>query len=93
MGNAKYKLYAFEQTYGRAGTLNMLFVATDDEIEALLGRSVPWCECLGKYSQSEYDFNDNTVSVVDIDDNALNILLRQPRVKIEFAEEFLNAID
>lgn len=89
MGNAKYKLYAFEQSYGRAGTLNMLFVATDDEIEALLGRSVPWYECLGKHSQSEYDFNDNTVSVVDIDEDALEILLRQPRIKIEFAEEFL----
>lgn len=93
MGNAKYKLYAFEQTYGRAGTLNMLFVATDDEWEALCGRSVPWHDRLGKHSHSEYDFNDSTVSVVDIDENALNILLRQPRIKIESAEEFLIDIE
>lgn len=101
----KHKLYAFKQSYGRAGTINMLFAATEDELAKLLGRSVswheilgehssvPWYEFVGEHSQFEFDFSDDTVSAVNIDEDALKILLEHPHIKIESAEEFLSEID
>lgn len=44
-------LVSFEQDYGRMGTVDGLFVTTQEKIDAAIGKEVYFGEILGKHSE------------------------------------------
>lgn len=55
----------------RGGRLDGLFVATEEEVEAHLGKSVHFGEALGKHTDVDVVFNRDRVSRVNADPTAI----------------------
>lgn len=59
-------LYQFEWNYRRGGSVEGLFVATEDEVKALVGRHVNFGEALGKHSEVYGEINPGDVKKLDL---------------------------
>lgn len=64
------KVYKYEQHFGRMGTLQSVFVASDKDIKALMGRRVYLGEVLGKHSEVTATADDKTIRMLS-DDKAV----------------------
>lgn len=69
------KLYKYYEYFGRMGSLQSVFVATDSEIKSLPGR-VYLGEVLGKHSEVSATINDETLRAIS-DDKKLVALFEE----------------
>lgn len=66
------KLYKYEEDFGRMGSLDGLFFATDDEYTYFMGRTIQEYEILGKYSEVQLDFDKTTVTEVKLSQTTID---------------------
>ena len=69
------KLYRYYEDYGRMGSLEGLFIWSDSDFKKYYNKSFYWYELLGKYSEGEVSFTDETLTVIDIPEDVVDILL------------------
>ena len=55
-------LWDFYLDYGRMGELSGTFEATEEEVEAAIGKTVWWSEELGKHSEDEFTLTRDMIS-------------------------------
>jgi hypothetical protein len=60
-------LWKMKFEYGRQGTVEGLFVAADEEVTSLIGRTVSFGEILGKHSDVEVGLEDCDFTKIDVD--------------------------
>lgn len=60
-------LWKFEWDCGRQGTLESLFVATEEEVKELIGQEVNFGEVLGKHSEVYGTIDEGEITQVDLD--------------------------
>jgi hypothetical protein len=70
------KLYRYYQDYRRMGSLEGLFFLSDEEVERYKKYTgyLYWDELLGKHSEGTFLFSDDTLTVIDLPDNVIQIL-------------------
>lgn len=68
------KLYAYYEDFGRMGSLEGLFFSDEDEIAALKEYPFWWDELLGKHSEGEFTFNNDTLSTLDVPEDVCLLL-------------------
>ena len=66
------KLYKFELSCGRMGSLEGVFVATEEEVEEALGKNVYFGEVLGKHSEIFFDLDESMLSVITDDQDFID---------------------
>lgn len=68
-------IYRFSCEYGRSGTLSGIFIATAEQIEELLTKTIDLGECLGKHSQVYFEPGElkDHVQLVTTDTNTIVI--------------------
>jgi hypothetical protein len=59
-------LWKFEWDCGRQGDLEGLFVATEQEVQELIGQQVNFGEVLGKHSEIYGDIEEGEITKVDL---------------------------
>lgn len=69
------KLYKWYSDWGRIGSVEGLFVATDGEIEKLNGRTIHFGEILGKHSEVSIEFETSDFVVKSDDQVFINKLV------------------
>jgi hypothetical protein len=65
-------IYRYKEYFGRMGSLSGIFVATDEEFEAALGKSVYLGEVLGKHSDITAEINEQTVTCLTAETQIVN---------------------
>jgi len=60
------KLYRYFEDFGRMGSLDGVFFATDEEHDRFMGRSAYESDILGKHSEVEMSFNEETVEEIPL---------------------------
>lgn len=55
-------LWDFYLDYGRMGALSGTFEATEEEIEAAIGKTIWWSEELGKHSEGDFTLTRDMIS-------------------------------
>lgn len=70
------KLYQYYEDYGRMGSIEGLLILTDDEVTKYkeYTNHLYWDELLGKHSGGNFLFSDDTLTVIDIPEDAVKIL-------------------
>lgn len=61
------KLYKFYKNFGRMGSLEGLFVASDRQISNLRGKGLDFGEALGKHSEICFAFEMDQIEIVSED--------------------------
>jgi hypothetical protein len=70
-------LYKYHQDYGRMGTLEGVFIMDEDKYnDYVKGRSVWEFDILGKHSEVRVEFNDDTVTKLDVSDTTVADMLK-----------------
>lgn len=64
--NMEKYLWRFVADFGRSGSLDGLFVATEEDAKGLIGRDCYFGEALGKHSEVSGRLEDSDISKVDI---------------------------
>ncbi|PGK02556.1 hypothetical protein CN892_27400 [Bacillus anthracis] len=64
-------VYKFYWDCGRSGNLEGVFVATEQEINALIGKRAYFGEVLGKHSEVYGEIEEGDIKKIDIDPNAV----------------------
>lgn len=70
------KLYKFEKDFGRMGEISGVFVAEQDEIDALIGKTVYFGEALGKHSDISVKLTNDHFTVKSEDEEFIEKLCR-----------------
>ena len=65
------KLFSFYWDCGRSGFLDGLFVATQEEVDKVVGKEVYFGEVLGKHSEVYGTLQADDVKLIDIDEDAI----------------------
>lgn len=60
-------LWQFYWDYGRSGSVEGLFVATEDEVKRAIGKNVYLGEILGKHSEVYGTLEEGEITKVDLD--------------------------
>jgi len=60
------KLYKFECDFGRMGSLEGLFIATEQEVKSAIGKDVQFGEVLGKHSDVGGTLEDGDIVEVSV---------------------------
>lgn len=60
-------LWNFYWDCGRQGELESLFIATEAEIQNIIGKQVYFGECLGKHSEIYGDIEKDEIKKIDLD--------------------------
>lgn len=70
------KLYRYYEDYGRMGSIEGLFFISDERLEKYkeYSSSLYWDELLGKHSEGQYNFSDDTLTLIDIPEEAAEVL-------------------
>lgn len=68
----KNYLWKFYWDCGRMGKVEGLFVATEEEIQDLIGKNADFDEILGKHSEIFGIIEDGDISKIDIDGNTID---------------------
>lgn len=70
------KLYRYYEDYGRMGSLEGLLILTDEEAAKYKQYTnyLWWDELLGKHSEGHFNFSDDTLTVIDIPGDVVEIL-------------------
>jgi len=66
------KLYRYEEDFGRMGSLDGMFFATDDEYTYFMGKTIWENDILGKHSQVQLDFDKTTVTEVKLSQTTID---------------------
>lgn len=64
-------LYEFSWDCGRSGSIDGLFVSTNEEVSGLIGKEVYFGEVLGKHSEVYGVIEEGDITEVDIDADAV----------------------
>ena len=70
----KKQLYKFYIDFGRMGELEGLFIAEEDDFNAVIGESVWFGEALGKHSDVEETMTIDMFEIIDIPADTLELL-------------------
>jgi hypothetical protein len=70
------KLYRYYEDCGRMGSIEGLFFLTDEEVAKYKQHTecLYWDELLGKHSEGYFDFSDDTLTVIDLPEEAAKTL-------------------
>lgn len=70
------KLYRYYEDYGRMGSIEGLFFLTEEKLNFYkkYTNMLYWDELLGKHSEGTFDFSDETITAIDIPEDAAQIL-------------------
>lgn len=70
------KLYRYYEDYGRMGSIEGLFFLTEEKLNFYKKYTnvLYWDELLGKHSEGTFDFSDETITAIDIPEDAAQIL-------------------
>ncbi|MCY9737488.1 hypothetical protein M5X17_27685 [Paenibacillus alvei] len=64
-------LWEFYWDCGRLGSLNCLFVATEEEVNNIIGKEANFGEVLGKHSEIFGTIKDGDIRKIDVDLDAI----------------------
>lgn len=67
-------LYNFEFDCGRQGHLSGAFIATDEEIQSIIGKEVYFGEVLGKHSEVYGTIEESEITLVTDDEKVVSVL-------------------
>ena len=73
---SKKYLWKFEWDCGRQGTLESLFVATEQEIKDIIGKEANFGEVLGKHSEVYGTIEKGEIAKVDLDPETVEKVAR-----------------
>lgn len=79
MNEDKVSLYAFNEAY-RYGELSFFFTATSKQLERIWEKEVYWDDELGKHSEGYYRFEEDTVRIVNVAEDAIKELTAHPLI-------------
>lgn len=70
------KLYQYYEDCGRMGSIEGLLILTDEEVAKYkqYTNHLYWDELLGKHSEGNFLFSDDTLTVIDIPEDVVEIL-------------------
>lgn len=70
------KLYRYYEDYGRMGSIEGLFFLTEEKLNFYKKYTnvLYWDELLGKHSEGTFYFSDETITAIDIPEDAAQIL-------------------
>lgn len=68
-------LYSFYVDCGRAGNLEGLFIATQEEVDNAIGKQLYFGEVLGKHSDVEGELEEHEVKLISNDQDKVEWLL------------------
>jgi hypothetical protein len=70
------KLYQYYEDCGRMGSIEGLLILTDEEVTKYKQYTevLYWDELLGKHSEGNFLFSDDTLTVIDIPEDVVKIL-------------------
>jgi hypothetical protein len=70
------KLYRYYEEYRRMGSIEGLFILTDEEVEKYKKYTsyLYWDELLGKHSEGHFNFSDDTLEVIDLPEEVVALL-------------------
>jgi hypothetical protein len=70
------KLYQYYEDCGRMGSIEGLLILTDEEVTKYKQYTnyLWWDELLGKHSEGNFMFSDDTLTVIDIPEDVVKIL-------------------
>lgn len=71
------QLFKFEWYAGRGGIIGGLFIATQEQVDAIIGKRLWLGEALGKHSEVSGVIEDDEIERVDIDTSAVEVLYEQ----------------
>lgn len=66
------KLFSFFWDCGRMGSLEGLFVATQEDIDRIMGKEIYFGEVLGKHSEIYGNLSEGDLRVIEIDQEAID---------------------
>lgn len=66
------KLFSFYWDCGRMGSLEGLFVASQEDVDNLIGKQIYFGEVLGKHSEIYGDLSIEDLKVIEIDQDAID---------------------
>jgi len=69
------KLFSFDWDCGSMGSIDGLFIATQEEVDALVGKEIYFGEVLGKYSEIYGTIEPDEIKVRITDQNVIVALL------------------
>lgn len=69
------KLFKFYWNCGRMGDLDGLFVATQEEVDKVIGKEVYFGEVLGKHSDISGTLEVGDLTIIDVDDKAVEAIV------------------
>jgi hypothetical protein len=72
----KHYLWKFHWDCGRSGDLNGLFVATEKEVNDLLGKHCNFGEVLGKHSEIYGEIEEGEIKKVDLDSETVEKVVK-----------------
>lgn len=65
------KLYRYYEDFGRMGSLEGMFLATEEEHEHFMGKEAYESDILGKHSEVHLQFNEETVEEVKLSETTI----------------------
>ena len=74
--NNELKLWKFDICFGRAGDIAGLFIATEKEVEFLIGKNTDFGEALGKHSDVQHQFTKEDLKILDVSSFTIQELLK-----------------
>ncbi len=73
----KFKLWKFSEDYGRMGTVEGLFIATEEEVDKfLVGTEICFGEILGKHSEVSISFEKKDFRCLDVPESTIQELFK-----------------
>ena len=67
-------IYKFLMDCGRNGDITSVFIATEEEVNALIGKNFFFSEPFGKFSEVSGDFEESYFSRVECDESAVAVV-------------------
>lgn len=68
------KLYTFYLDWGRMGDLEGLFIAEEQDVKDIIGKSVYFGEVLGKHSEVEDEMTEDMFEAIDVPESVIAVL-------------------
>jgi hypothetical protein len=74
--NNELKLWKFDICFGRAGNIAGLFIATEKEVDFLIGNNIDFGEALGKHSEVHHQFTKEDLETLNVSNSTVQELLK-----------------
>ena len=86
------KLYLFSEDF-YYGRITYFFMATDSQLEKVMGREFYWSDEVGKHTEGEYTLDESNVTLVDIPQEAALTLYHDKVTPTKDIQELLDYLD